>query len=77
MDEARQVLERLERIDALRREGAPVADLLAEVRSLLAEGERWIAAERPGSAERARTALADCRAGLVAESEEVATRTSL
>ena len=77
MDEARQVLERLERIDALRREGAPVADLLAEVRSLLAEGERWIAAERPGSVERARTALADCRIGFVAESEEVATRTSL
>ena len=77
MDEARQVLERLERIDALRREGAPVADVLAEVRSLLAEGERWIAAERPGSVERARTALADCRAGLVAQSEEVAAETSL
>ena len=39
MDEARQVLERLERIDALRREGAPAADLLAEMRGLLAEGE--------------------------------------
>ena len=77
MDEARRVLERLERIDALRREGAPAADLLAEVRSLLVEGERWIAAERPGSVERARTALADCRDGLVAESEEVATETSL
>ena len=71
------MLERLERIDALRREGAPVADVLAEVRSLLAEGERWISAERPGSVERARTALADCRAGLVAQSEEVATETSL
>ena len=77
MDEARRVLERLERIDALRWEGAPAADLLAEVRSLLAEGERWIAAERPGSVKRARTALADCRAGLVAQSEEVATGTSL
>ena len=77
MDEARQVLERLERIDALRREGAPAADLLAEVRCLLAEGERWIAAERPGSVERARMALADVRAGVVAQSEEVATETSL
>ncbi len=77
MDEARRVLERLERIDALRREGAPAVDLLAEVRSLLAEGERWIAAERPDSVEQARAALADCRAGLVTESEEVATRTSL
>jgi hypothetical protein len=47
------------------------------VRSLLAEGERWIAAERPESVERARTALADCRAGLVAESEGVVTGTSL
>jgi hypothetical protein len=77
MDAARQVLERLERIDALRREGAPAADLLAEVRTLLAEGERWIAAERPDGVERARAALAECRAGLVADSEGVATKTSL
>jgi len=77
MDEARQVLERLERIDALRREGVPTPELLAEVRSLLAEGERWIAAERPDSLERARAALADCRAGLVGEGEEVAAGTSL
>jgi hypothetical protein len=77
MDEARQVLERLERIDALRREGAPPADLLAEMRSLLAEGERWIAAERPDGVERARTALADCRAGLVAQNKGVGTGTSL
>jgi hypothetical protein len=77
MDEARQVLERLERIDALRREGAPAADLLAEMRGLLAEGERWIAAEQPDSMERARRALADCRAGLVAETEGVGAGTSL
>ena len=74
MDEARQVLERLERIDALRREGAPTPDLLAEVRSLLAEGERWIAAERLEGSGRARAALADCRAGL---GGEVGTGTSL
>jgi len=36
MDEARRILERLERIDALRRDGAPATDLLAEVRNLLA-----------------------------------------
>jgi hypothetical protein len=77
MDEARQVLKRLQRIDALRREGAPPADLLAEMRSLLAEGERWIAAERPDGVERARTALADCRAGLVAQNKGVGTGTSL
>jgi hypothetical protein len=74
MDEARQVLDRLERIDALRREGAPAADLLAEVRSLLAEGERWIAAEKLEGGGRAGAALADCRAGL---GEGVATRSSL
>jgi hypothetical protein len=75
VDEARQVLDRLERIDALRREGAPAPDLLAEVRSLLAEGERWIAAERLDGDERAaRAALADCRASL---GEEAATGTSL
>lgn len=77
MDEARQVLERLERIDALRREGAPAADLLAEVRSLLAEGERWLAMEKPEGIDRARAALADCKAGLAASAEEVAAGTSL
>ena len=77
MDEARQVLERLERIDALRREGAPTADLLSEVRSLLAEGERWLAAETPEGIERARVALADCQAGLASRAEEVVAGTSL
>jgi hypothetical protein len=77
MDEARQVIERLERIDALRREGAPAADLLAEVRSLLAEGERWLAAEKPEGVERARAALADCRAGLAVDNEGVVAGSSL
>jgi hypothetical protein len=77
MDEARQVIERLERIDALRREGAPAADLLAEVRGLLVEGERWLAAERPDGVERARAALEDCRASLPPEREEVVTGPSL
>ena len=77
MDEARQILERLERIDALRRSGAPATDLLAEVRSLLAEGERWLAAEKPDGAERARAALADCEAGLASGSKEVVAGSSL
>ena len=46
MEEARQVIERLERIDALRAAGAPAGELLDEVRGLLAEGERWLAAEK-------------------------------
>lgn len=54
MDEARRVLERLERIDALERE------LLAEVERLVVDGERWVAAEGPG-AEAAAAALARCR----------------
>ena len=77
MDEARQILERLERIDALRRDGAPAIDVLVEVRNLLAEGERWLAAEKPEGVERARTALANCHAGLASGSEEVVAGSSL
>jgi hypothetical protein len=47
MDEARRVLERLERIEKLRGGGAPAAVLLGEVRALLSDGERWLASERP------------------------------
>ncbi len=62
MDEARRVIERLERIDELRRAEAPAPVLLAEVRSLLVEGERWLAADRAyGSAQ---AALERCRASL-------------
>ena len=60
MDEAVAVLTRLARIEALEREGAPPRALLAEVRSLLAEAETWIAAE-PGGTERAAEALDSCR----------------
>jgi hypothetical protein len=77
MDEARQVLQRLERIDALRRDGAPAPDLLAEVRSLLAEGERWLASEGPDRTARARRALTDCRDGMNAGTEEVVPEASL
>jgi hypothetical protein len=60
VEEARRVLARLERIDELERR------LLAEVRALVAEGERWAAAEGPG-AEPAAAALARCRAILECE----------
>ncbi len=60
MDEARAVIHRLERIEALEREGATPQLLLAEVRELLREGEEWIRAERDGT-DRAEEALDRCR----------------
>ena len=49
MDEARAVLHRLERIEVLEREGAPVRSVLAEVHALLVEAEAWVASERDGT----------------------------
>lgn len=45
MDEAVAILDRLERIDRLRREGAPGVTLLPELRALLQEAEQWSRAE--------------------------------
>ena len=45
MDEARVVLERIRRIDALQRERAGPHALLAEVERLVIEAERWLGAE--------------------------------
>jgi hypothetical protein len=39
------ILERLERIDALRSDDAPAAVLLDEVRALLADAEAWVSEE--------------------------------
>jgi hypothetical protein len=75
VDKARQLIERLDRIEELKRTGAPAALLLDEVRRLLREGEDWLAAERAGNAgsgshdlagelERAGDALARGRAAL-------------
>lgn len=50
VDQARAVLTRLERIDALKRADAPAGVLLDEVRELLSEAEAWVAADRPGEA---------------------------
>lgn len=63
MDEARAVLRRLSRIEALEREGAPPRSLLAEVHALLAEAETWAATERNG-VELAEAALERCRDSL-------------
>jgi hypothetical protein len=63
MDEARAVLRRLARIEALEREGAPPRSMLAEVHALMTEAEAWVAAERDG-VELAETALERCRDAL-------------
>jgi hypothetical protein len=60
MDEARKVIERLDRIEALRRGEAPPAILLAELRGLLHDGEAWLAAEGRAT-EDAEAALDRCR----------------
>jgi hypothetical protein len=59
MDEARKVLDRLRRIEALEREGATPRAMLAEVQALLAEAEEWLASERDGT-DLAAEALARC-----------------
>ena len=84
MDEARNVIRRLERIEALRSTQAPAEELLGEVRQLLAEGEAWLAAERGGArghgangrtelrtseTAAAAAALEGCRATLAANEE--------
>jgi len=62
MEEAR-VLARLDRIDALDREGAAPGELLAELRGLLREAETWTREQRQATngdeevVERLRTAL--------------------
>jgi len=64
MDEARAVLRRLERIEALERKDAPARSLLAEVHALVEEAEAWVAAEGADAAG-AVAALDRCRAALL------------
>lgn len=71
MEEARRVLARLERIEALERDSTPARVLLAEVRGLLADAEAWTQAERADTA-RAEDAVARCRDAL-ARSQETLT----
>ena len=60
MEEARAVIQRLARIEALEHEGAPPRTVLAEVRQLLREGEAWLEAEHEGT-DVASEALEGCR----------------
>jgi hypothetical protein len=65
MEEARRVLERLQRIEALDRSSAPPQELLEELRTLVREAETWVRSEPdPGAAAEA---LARCAAALEAE----------
>lgn len=69
MDEARAVMQRLRRIEALEREGAPARSVLAEVHALLAEAEAWVSTEREGT-DLVEQALARCRDALQPGAEE-------
>lgn len=71
MDEARKVLERLERIEGLRREAAPAWELIGELRGLLEESEACLAAD-PDGTQRVRAALDGRRSPLDGAGEVVA-----
>jgi hypothetical protein len=64
MDEARAVIERLNRIEALEGEGAPATALLAELRELVREAEAW--ARREGD-QRAEQAVERCKEAMADE----------
>jgi hypothetical protein len=64
MDEARAVIERLNRIEALEGEGAPATALLAELRELVGEAEAW--ARREGD-QRAEQAVERCKEAMADE----------
>ena len=61
MDEARAVMARLDRIEALEREGAPPGVLLQELRGLVQEAEDWARME---GGVRAKEAIERCGAAL-------------
>lgn len=61
VDEARAVIDRLERIELLERDGAPPAVMLEELRGLVREAEVWARLEGD---ERARAALERCDSAL-------------
>jgi hypothetical protein len=51
MEEARSVLARLERIEAMERDGSPAEVLLGELRALVVEAEAWARLERASGKE--------------------------
>jgi hypothetical protein len=58
LDEARAVIERLDRIEALERGGAPAPAVLAELQELVREAEAWARLEGDERASAAVAALA-------------------
>jgi hypothetical protein len=65
MDEARAVLARLDRIEALEREGAPPGVLLEELRGLVQAAEAWARREADERATLAVERVADALAAPV------------
>lgn len=61
MDEARAVMQRLDRIEALEREGTHPSTLIAELRALVREAEAWVRLEGDT---RAAAAVARCKDAL-------------
>jgi hypothetical protein len=61
MDEARAVLARLDRIEALDLEGAPPGVLIEELRGLVQAAEEWVEIE---GGDRARRAIERCASAL-------------
>jgi hypothetical protein len=64
VDEARAVIQRLNRIEALDGEGAHPAALLAELRELVREAEAWARLEGD---ERAEEAVERCRQAIASD----------
>jgi hypothetical protein len=62
MDEARRLMERLERIESLDRAAADPAELLAELRGLLQDAEAWVRVEGGDAADEAVNRLRDALA---------------
>ena len=63
MDDTDRVLTRLRRIEQLR-QGAPAAELLAELRALVPEAERWARIEGDARARAAATKLREEAEGM-------------